>query len=249
MSTLSKILVLSLFAIFLSCEKPEDPDAGKPFIKSVSFKNLPAKDLKFDPARRTIIIRLPAVVPAEGYIPVLELSDNTEVIGGLTNTGALNITPACGCRGYDKPKPEGKLVLANDEYIRTYRTQRSYRVIFESPTAPLEPIGDLPITYSRRSPSDNFIEVALPLKNLHQNPGLWSIGLKNLDTGKGYGYNFALAGGQCVNTCKPSLPNRMIMWYDLRSGGGLPSGSYELSIQANAGGGDITFPQPFVYKE
>lgn len=241
MKATATFLALSLALLLVSCEKPEDPDAGKPFIKSISFKNLPAKDFKFDQGRRTITIQLPSVIPAEGYVPVLELSDNTEVIGGLTNTGALDITPACGCQGYDKPKPEGKLALANDEYIRTYRTQRSYRVIFVSPTGPLEAIADLPITYNRSPVSQAFIEINLPMKNLYQNPQLYAIGLKNLDTGKGYGYY--IPGGLCVNICKPTLLNRMVVWYD--NSGGLPSGTYEVSIRAS--GVDITFPQPFVY--
>ncbi len=249
MKTTAKLLTVSLLLFSLSCKKQEDPDAEKPFIKSISFKNLPDKDVQFDPKQHTITIQIPPVVPDEGFIPILDLSNKTEVIGGVNSSGALNLSAFGGCRGYDKPKPEGTLTLANDEYIRTYRTQRSYRVIALPAKGNLEPITELPITYTRLPENSGFITISLPFKNLYQNPQVIIIGLKNLTTGKGYGYSLAPAGSPCVNYCNANKMNRMMLLYDTGSGGGLPVGSYEISVVTSLSPDRVTFPQPLVIKE
>lgn len=250
MKSTATFLFVGMIVFIFSCKKSQDPDAEKPFINSISFENLPAKDVQFDPQKRTITIQLPAEVPEEGLIPVVELSKNTEIIGGLASNGALDLSAFCDCPGYEKPKPEGKLVLANDARTRTYRTQRSYRVIALPAKGNLEPIGELPITYARSGSSEAFIEIALPLKNLYQNPQLYGISLKNLTTGRDYGYT--LPGDICVNYGKADSPNRMIVSYDKRASvgvDGLPAGTYEVTISLSQNSAPLTFPQPLVIKE
>lgn len=253
MKTTNKLFVLSLVSLLFSCEKPKDPDAGKPYLKSIYFKNLPAKDFQFDPRLRTITIQLPSIVPAEGFIPVFELSENTEIIGGITPSGALDLSAFCGCKGYDKPQPEGRLVLANDEYIQSYRTKRFYRVISIPPPGCPEPIGDQAISYSFDNNSGQDYRISLPMKNLYSNPKVYSVILKNLVTEAKYGFR-TVPGLDCLNGCSSTDVNKMTVLFSTKwSGPKLPPGpgSFEVSIDMSCGDTPqtITFPQPLVIKE
>jgi len=134
MKTLTNLLVLSIFTILLSCEKPKEVDDGRPRIKAISIAGIPQKDIEFIPERYVINVQLPADSPESGLRPTFKLTENTEFLKGIAADGMFKST----CGG-------GILKVANDKKTSIYRNITSYQINFKAAPGCPEPNGARPI--------------------------------------------------------------------------------------------------------
>lgn len=251
MKIIISIFVLSIFGMIASCQQ-KDLDAGKPTIKAISFAGIPAQNVQIDQRTRTIIVKVPSVLPDAGLVPRLELSKNASVKEGLTPSGKIILTPYCRCIPSGAPKQEAKLLISQNTTGPDYPPTTTYRVVLSPPAGCLEPIADKPITFSNPPDIDdpNFIRIHLPVKNLYQNPYIRAYFFKNLDTGIEQSLYTSVAGF-CLNTCEDESANRLTFPYNNNPAYKryLPPGKYQVSILANCDKNRITFPQPFILTE
>lgn len=258
MKTHTNLLALSLFTIHFSCEKPKEVDDGRPRIKAISIAGIPAENVQLDPKRYTITIQLPALVPENGLVPTLDLSDNTEILEGLTAGGKLDFTATCVCDLKGK-NTDGRILIANDQKTATYRNTTNYRVVFLPPKAPVEPMGELPIAYqygeSKGQVDKNLIYLSLPVRNLYQNPKVISVSLKNRTTGKVFNGVSSYFNYYCINDCYRDTHNRMAVSfypYEAFSVGPSPGpGDFMVSLKIvqKSDTTTLTFPQPLELKD
>ena len=260
MKTTNRLLALSLLTILISCEKPKEMDDGRPRIKSVSIAGLPAENVRLDPKRYTITIQLPALVPEGGLVLTLELTENTEILEGLTKEGELDFTATCNCDLKGK-STDGRILIANNQKTATYRNTTNYRVIFLPLQGSVGPNPNQPISYQygmlKGEVNKSFIYLSLPVRNLYQNPKVISVSLKNRATGKALiGYTSFYFNYRCINGCYPDLPNRMAVTFlpflDYFTPGPTPGqGAFEVSLRMvqKADTVTLTFPQPLELKD
>ena len=260
MKAFATLLVLSLLTLLISCEKPNEVEDGRPRIKAVSIAGLPAENVRLDPGRYTITIQLPAIVPKGGLVPTFELTDNTEILEGLTKEGKLYFSATCNCDLKGKTS-DGAILIANDRKTAIYRNTTNYRVIFLPPQGSVEPNPDQPISYQygelQGEVNKSFIYLSLPVRNLYQNPKVISVSLKNRATGKILtGYSNAYFNYRCINGCYPDSPNRMAVTFlpfrDYFTPGPTPGpGAFEVSLTMvqKADSVTLTFPQPLELKD
>ncbi len=260
MKAVAKLLTLSLLTLLISCEKPKEMDDGRPRIKSVSIAGLPAENVRLDPGRYTITIQLPALVPEGGLVPNFELTENTEILEGLTKEGKLDFTATCHCDLKGKTS-DGAILIANDRKTATYRNTTNYRVIFLPPQGSVEPNPDQPISYQygklQEKVNKSFVYLSLPVRNLYQNPEVLSVSLKNRATGEvitgstSFYFNY-----RCINGCSPDSPNRMAVTFlpvqgYLTPGPTPGQGAFEVSLRMVQKADTITlaFPQLLELKD
>lgn len=63
MKTLTNLLVLSIFTILLSCEKPKEVDDGRPRIKAISIAGISQKDIEFIPSATSSMCSFRQILP------------------------------------------------------------------------------------------------------------------------------------------------------------------------------------------
>ena len=249
------LLALSLALLCVSCKKAHDPDAGLPHITFVSFEGIPTSHVELDQLHQTITVKVASTLPEQGLVPTFKTSPGVEIIEGLTPEGKLDLTPFCSCynweRNRNKPTRESELTVAYKNKMTNDQLTTTYRVILSGPENLIEPIAELPITYTVTFSMDiPFLRIQLPVKNLYRTPYVNAFFLKNLATGKKSGYY--LEGPNCINSCDGPLTNRMTVVFRPGYGGGLTPGTYEVSIRtADSPELDdfIVFPQPLIYTE
>lgn len=248
MKNFALILCLLVALGITSCNKAVDVDSGLPRITSISFIGIPAKDIEIDQINRTVTIRISDLLPSQGLVPTIETSSGAKVTQGLTAGGKLDLTPFCSCYSGPQSKPTSQLVLSQKNNGTGNELTSTYQVILSSPAQNLEPIPDVPITYSKIPDSDAiFINIHLPVRNLYRNPYVNAIFFKNSKTGVKSGYY--LEGPNCINACLDTVANRMTIVYRTDVGTKLTTGTYEVSIRTADREDFIIFPQLFTYSE
>ncbi len=251
MKATATILAVSLVLLCISCKKLHGPDAGSPEITFVSFEGIPANHIELDQLHKTITIKVSDLLPEQGLVPTIKTSPGAVITQGLTPEGKLDLTPFCSCYSNHQAKPESLMKVQNENKITGDQLTSTYRVIFSPPKGRIEPIENLPITYSEKIfpellGSDSlYINIHLPVKNLYQNPYVSAIFFRNMKSGSKAGYN--LNGPDCINACEDSRANYMTVGYRTDYGEKLTPGTYEVSIRTSWEEDMIIFPQPFVF--
>lgn len=255
MKASATILALSLAILLTSCQRQKDPDAGLPQITSISFAGIPAKNVELDQLHQTITIKVSDLLPEQGLVPSIKTSRGATITQGLTPEGKLDLTPFCTCFGYgNNPHPEtveSQLVLGYENKVTGDELTSNYRVILSSPKGRIEPIENLPITYSEKIFStlpgfdSLYLNIHLPVRNLYQNAYVSAIFFKNINTGSKAGYN--MTGPDCINFCEDPRANYMTVVYRTDYGEKLTPGTYEVSIRTSWDHEIIVFPRPFVF--
>lgn len=247
LKTTSIFLVLSLATLLLSCEKSKEIDDDKPRIQSISIAGIPDKDIEFIPERYVIAVQLPAVVPKGGLKPNFKLTENTEILEGLTEDGTFEPGLFCGGSALNTTNPK-TLVVANDKKTAIYRNTTTYQINFKPAPGCPEVLDNIPITYFRDDSSGSSLQIQVPLKNPFSSFKVYSISLKNVSTGKEHDNTLPpYLRDNNLNRCPSGIDNRVNLFYTVPPG----PGSYEVSITMNCGDNQkiLTFPQLLVLKE
>ena len=221
--------------------KKSEIDESKPLIKSISFAGIPAKDVILDQKLHQITIRVPALLPAEGLVPTLELTSNAEVSKGLTPQGKLDLTRFCECGHAAGLDEESQLVIStNAAHANDFSIPTIYNVALITPPGCPEPNSDLPVSFTRHKTPYNggqdFIYLHLPIRNLYQSTHIDGVFLKNMATGQTYSNLFYEV--PCINMCDNDSINRLTVPFDTKLID-LPTGTYEVSIRASCEKGKV----------
>ncbi|MPR36022.1 hypothetical protein [Salmonirosea aquatica] len=251
MKSTATFLALSLAALLFSCEKPNEIDEDKPRIKSISISGIPDKDIEFIPERYVINVQLPAMVPEGGLKPNFQLTENTEILEGLTPAGTFESRLLCGDHSLNTSNPT-TLIVANDKKTAIYRNTTTYQINFIRPLGCPEVLGNIPITYSRDSSNANSMQIQVPLQNPFSSFKVFAIRLKNLSTGAQHDNTLpSYLGDYFLNRCPSGIDNRVSLFYTSSPKVPPGPGSYEVSVTMNCGESQrtLTFPQPLVIAE
>lgn len=233
MKATTPLLILSFIVLFIACQE-NGIDEGKPLIKSISFAGIPATDVVLDQKLHQITIKAPALLPAEGLIPTLDLTPNSIVTKGLTPDGKLDLTRFCECGHAAGLDEESQLVIIQDPAITNNASRATlYSVALVPPPGCPEPNGDLPVTFTRQKlPNGDvtgFIQLHLPIRNLYQSIHVVEVFMKNVATGQKYITTFG--DTPCINICDNDSINRLAVPFNTTRVQ-LPTGVYEVSIGA-----------------
>lgn len=237
MKAVINILALSLALALTACQKNEI-DESKPLIKSISFVGIPDKDVTLDQKYHQITIKIPALLPAEGLVPTIELTRNSVVSKGFTPQGKLDLTRFCECGHAAGLNEESQLVITHDPANKNNLSIPTiYNVALVTPPGCPEPNVNLPVTFTRSitpyNGGQDFIYLHLPMKNLYQSPHINGVFLKNVATNQTYSNLFYEI--PCINICNNDSINRLTVPFDTKLIN-LPNGTYEVSIRASCDG-------------
>lgn len=249
MKATTPLLALSLAAILFSCEKSKEIDDDKPRIKAISIAGILDQDIELIPERYVINVQLPATVREGGLKPNFQLTENTEILEGLTPAGIFESALFCGGSLTNTPNPR-ILVVANDKKSAIYRNTTTYQINFKSAPGCPEAL-DKPITYSRDDSSGSSLQIQVPLQNPFSAFRVYSIRLKNLATGTEYDNTLpSYLRDNYLNRCPSGMDNRVSLFYTSSPKVPPGPGSYELSITMNCGERErtIIFPNPLIIK-
>ena len=234
MKTTLTAVILSLGLCLYACRNPNEIDEGKPAIKSVSFVGVPQQNVDFNRAKSTITIQLPTELRG-GLVPILELTDGTRVVSGLTADGFVDLAPLCYCDDYRGPS--ATIMVGNTSSVATQRNRKGYliKIANQGPLKVLD--SDIPLTFSRKT---GVLLLRLPVENLYTNPRITQIDFTDTATGKGAAVS---ADAVCLNTCDSKFTNQIIFKLSTPIGYTLTPGTYKVSI------GSLDFPQKLVVTE
>ncbi|MPR36023.1 hypothetical protein [Salmonirosea aquatica] len=235
MKTLASGTFFLLLGLVLSACERNEIDESKPLIKSISFTGIPASDVTIDQRLHQITVRVPALLPSEGLIPLLDLTHNSIVSEGLTPDGKLDLTRFCECGHAAGLDEESQLVITHDPVTTNNSSPATiYNVALAPPPGCPEPNGELPVTFTRHKSSDvngpDFIQIHLPIRNLYQSTHVDGVFLKNVATGQTYTNLFYET--PCINICSNDSINRLTVPFDTKLVQ-LPTGVYEVSVRAS----------------
>ncbi len=234
-----KITIFLLLSIvpFISC-KENEIDESKPLIKSISFAGIPTGDVKLDQKLRRITIKIPALLPKEGLVPTVDLTQNSTISQGLTPDGKLNLTAFCAC-GASRNTRRDQLIVSKKPVSNVATV---YQVVLESPSDCYEPNGENSLAYSRvltpHNGGQEFLFFDLSVKNLYNGVRVRAVNLRNVTTDKTYTSLFAEV--QCINACDNDSPNQLRLPFDTKVFQ-LPTGVYEFSISTTCSPDPIVF--------
>lgn len=170
---------------------------------------------------------MPAVLKG-GLQPVMELSNGTQIVQGLTPENTIDLTSLCGCSSDAK---KITLRLDNSQALAVYE-------IVVVPEGPLRAQNtDEPFTFSRKGAS---MELSLPVENLYASPKVDMLHFTNLATDF---TEMISADGACLNRCNSLDHNRIIFSLSSPIEKYLKPGSYTIAFN------NVKFPQHLVVNE
>lgn len=231
MKTTIIALLIVLAVCQQACRTPSEPDVTKPAIKSISFAGIPDKDITLDALNHTITVQIPSVLE-EGLKPTLRLTDDAQILRGLTSANTVDLTSFCSCTKNNYAEEPG-LAIGNTT------TTVNYRLVILPPKGPLKALASTaPLRFSRQT---KFLSMSLPVENLYTNPYIDTIEFTNSATGLSTRIQ---ADGACLNTCKSDAPNQLIINVSTPIERYLLPGTYFITI--NTANGRVNFPQELV---
>ncbi|WP_428659972.1 hypothetical protein [Runella sp.] len=217
-----------------ACRTSSDMDVTKPAIKSISFAGIPDKDVTLDALNHTITVRLPSVLE-EGLKPTLRLTDDAQILRGLTSTNTVDLTSFCSCTKNNYTEEPG-LAIGNTT------TTVNYRLVILPPKGALKALASTaPLRFSRQT---KLLSMNLPVENLYTNPHISTIEFTNSATGTSTRIQ---ADGACLNACKSDAPNQLIINLSTPIERDLLPGTYSIAI--STANGVVTFPQRLIVTE
>lgn len=223
-----KNFILASLAVFtaalVSCEDSTEAPDDRPAIQSISFPNVPEKNVSFDKANSIITVKMPAVVEG-GLKPVMKLTDGAEPLD-LLSDGTIDLSSYCGC--FSGTEPNVTLRIGNQKATSTYIV----KIISSGPLTPQEKYEET--IFSRKT---GVLSMSLPVQNLYARHNITVINFKALNA---TGVTRIYADGACLAGCRGDAPNRLGFTLYSPIDKVLKPGTYTISI------GNLEFPQRLV---
>lgn len=228
--------ILIVFGLYLhSCRSLDQEIVGSPAIKSVAFVGIPPQNIDFDQGRSTITIKIPSDL-RDGLQPILELTDGTRVVSGITPDGFLDLTPLCYCQ--PSQGLTATLMVGDSSPVNSQLNRKGYliKVANQGPLKALD--SSIPLTFSLKTKKLNL---RLPVENLYTNPKVDLITFTNVKID--IEPVRISADATCLNTCDSKFVNQLIINLTTPIEKRLKPGTYKISA------GGIDFPQKLIVTE